>query len=103
MGALSSVCLGVLVCVCVCLLELPAVVTYFTATLCSVLQRDSAVLVLLAPCCTLSPAGTVAVPAFGRLQRCAPPLGLQFSMCVYGCALQRVWVMCYHCCAVCAA
>jgi hypothetical protein len=55
---------------------------------CSVLQRDSAVLVLLAPCCTLSPAGMVAVPSL---------------VCVYGCALQRVWVMCYHCCAVCAA
>jgi hypothetical protein len=40
-------------------------------TCCSVLWRDSTALLSLAPCCALSPACVAAVPACGRLQRCA--------------------------------
>jgi hypothetical protein len=63
--------------------QLPAVVTYFHATLCSVLWRDSTALLSLVPCCALSPACVAAVPAFGCLQRCAPPLGslLRVQLC----------------------
>jgi hypothetical protein len=83
--------------------RLPAVVTYFHATLCSVLWRDSTALLSLAPCCALSPACVAAVPAFGRLQCSAPPLGSLFSVQLCsGTGLGCVYV-CYHGCAVRAA
>jgi hypothetical protein len=69
---------------------------------CSVLRRDSTVLVSLTPCCTLSPACVTAEPAFGRLQCCAQPLGFRVD-CVQLCNAAGVLWVCYHCCAVRAA
>jgi hypothetical protein len=46
--------------------------------LCSVLQRHSVAVLLLAHCCALCPACMAAASAFGRLQRC---WALQYVLC----------------------
>jgi hypothetical protein len=48
--------------------------------LCSVLQRDSVILLLQAHCCTLCPACMAVASAFGRLQRCARCWALQYFL-----------------------
>jgi hypothetical protein len=59
---------------------------------CSVLRRDSTVLVSLTPCCTLSPACVTAAPAFGRLSAVHSRWVLVFI--VYSCAMQQVCCGC---------